>query len=407
MERVIYLDLYGAIPHVSPDDDMAWQLYQTSAVARIRDISLSSTPSVFAPHGVALSRFQHSVAVGFLARKLCDWRPTLRGNRDTLIAAGICHDLGSPPFSHIAEIFSYSLTGKTHEQQTARVLRKGGEVAKVLEAYGVDPEEVVQLITGSEEHPLAPLIAGSLDLDNISNSQDLLRSLGYRDELLYHPLRLVEAFRFQQGRLLLDSGYLKELLGWAEARRKLYDLLYSEPNLSASTMLYRALEFAFDAGELDESFFKFSEADALHFLRFEATPPARRLVASEYQWKHYPRVYERLNREQDMRIVSLYDDWRLRKEFADRLASELGVKHEELVLYVGRDRGEKAITLPFIGDKAEAAAALFSGRQGVQRLSIFAHKRHQEELTTERVGEVLEEALLDLPEAEEVGHVFS
>jgi HD superfamily phosphohydrolase len=386
---------------------MAWQLYQTGAVARIRDISLSSTPSSFAPHGVALSRFQHSVAVGFLARKLCDWRPTLRSSRDTLIAAGICHDLGSPPFSHIAEIFSYSLTGKTHEQQTARVLKKGGEVAKVLVAHGVDPDEVIQLITGDPEHPLSPLIAGSLDLDNISNSQDLLRSLGYRDEILYHPLRLVESFRFQQGRLLLDSVYLKEMIGWAEARRKLYDLLYSEANLSASTMLYRALEFAYAAGELDEAFFKMSEADALHFLRFDATPPARRLVAAEYQWKHYPRVYERLNREQDMRIVSLYDDWQLRKDFADRLADELEVKHEELALYVGRDRGEKAITLPFIGEKAEAAATFFSGRQGVQRLALFTHKRHQDRLTTERVAPILAAAVAELPEAEEVGHVFS
>jgi HD superfamily phosphohydrolase len=406
MNREVYLDLYGPIAHDSPEDDMAWDLYQTAAVARIRDISLSSTPSSFAPHGVALSRFQHSVAVGYLGRKLCDRRPTIRPYRDTLIAAGICHDLGSPPFSHIAEIFMHALTGKTHEEQTKIVLAKGGEVAKLLEKYGVEPAEVVGLINGSPDHPLSALVAGSIDLDNISNSQDLLRSLGYRDELFYHPLKLIEAFRFRDGKLLLDSGYLKELLGWAEARRKLYDLLYAEPNLSAATMLYRALEFAFAEGTIKEDFFKLGESDALHFLRYDAGKEAQKLLLREWQWQHYPRLYEQLNPEEDMRIVSLYDDWRLRKDFTDRVAKDLKVPLDEIALYAGRDRGEKAITLPFIGERVEAATELFSGRQGQQRLALFAHKRHLERLAQDRVTEIIENAVAELPEAEEVGHVF-
>jgi HD superfamily phosphohydrolase len=406
MQRTVYLDLYGEVSHDAPEDAMAWDLYQTEAVSRIREISLSSTPSAFAPHGVALSRFQHSVAVGHLARKLCDWRPTMRPWRDALIAAGICHDLGSPPFSHIAEAFSYALTGRTHEQDTARVLESKGEIGKLLRSYDVDPAEVVALINGDPTHPLGALIAGSLDLDNISNSQDLLRSLGYRDELLYHPLRLVEAFRFQQNKLLLDSAFLKELLGWAEARRKLYDLLYSEPNQSATSMLYRALEYAFAEGALDEGFFRLSEPDALHFLRHEVGGETQKLIQAEYQWRHYPRLLETSTREEDMRVVSLYDNWELRKEFTDELARSLKIKPVELCLYVGRDRGEKAITLPFIGERMEAATALFAGSKGRQRVALFAHKRHLELRDSDRVREAIAAAITELPVAETVGHVF-
>lgn len=407
MEKTIYLDLYGSISFEAEEDQLSWQLYQTEAVSRLRDISLSSTPSAFAPHGMALSRFQHSVAVGYLARKLCDWRPAMRPWREPLIAAGICHDLGSPPFSHIAEAFSYALTGKTHEQATADVLAPKGEIGKLLSAYGVNPAEVVGLINGDPTHPLSALIAGSLDLDNISNSQDLLRSLGYRDELLYHPMKLVEAFRFQQGELKLDSSYLKEILGWAEARRKLYDLLYSEPNLSAGAMLYRALEFAFADGALDEEFFALSEPDALHHLRHEVGGKTAQIIKAEYQWRHYPRLLETTSRVEDMRVASLYDDWELRKQVTDQLAADLKIKTEEFVLYVGRDRGEKSVTLPFIGPHAEGATALFAGSKGKQRLAIFAHKRHIELRDSERVRAVLAAAVAELPEAIEVGHVFA
>jgi HD superfamily phosphohydrolase len=406
-KRQIYLDLYGPIVFESPDDDLFWELFQTEAFARLREISLSATPSAFAPHGVALSRFQHSVAVGFLARKLCDRRPSLRPYQRLLVTAGLCHDLGSPCFSHTAEIFSYALTGRTHEQETMRVLDGRGEVGRLLRRFAVDPREVVQLITGDDEHPLSPLIAGSLDLDNISNSQDLLRSLGYRDELLYHPLKLVEAFRFREGRVVLDSSYLAEMLGWAEARRKLYGLLYSESNLSASVMLYRAIEFAFARGAVDIGFFRLSEPDALSYLRHEVGGETSSLIRDAYQWRHYPCIFERHSREEDMRLVSLYDDWRLRKEFTDRIADELGLKPVELTLHVGRDRGEKAITLPFVGEHAEAAAALFSGSKGRQRLSLFAHPRHVDLRHAQRVVETVDRCLCDLPEAPAVGHVFS
>ena len=410
MQRSIHLALYGSLEH-GVDDDMSWDLYQSEALARLRDISLSSIPSRFAPHGMAASRFHHSVGVAHLADKLCSWRRGLAPYRQLLIASALCHDIGSPPFSHISELFFYDLCGRTHEQQTAKLLAKGTELEKILSAYGVKAREVVDVVNGRHD-PLGPLLAGSIDLDNIDNSLHLLVSLGYHDYLPYHPLQLLKAFRFRGGILSLDADYLSEILGWAEARRTLYGLLGAEPNLSSAAMLYRALEYAYADDSIDEKFFKLGESDALHHLRYECGRETRGLITRLLRWQQYPQVYNHTPVEPDPCIVSLYSDWRLRREFAKNLADTLGLAAHELCIYAGRSRGEKNINLPFVGENAEAAASLFRDRVGTQRLCVFAHKRLRELHPTDANGNIpavataVDAAVAALAPSDDNAHVF-
>ena len=392
MQRVVRLPLYGEIEH-GPADDLAWNIYQSAELARLRDISLSSVPSRFAPHGVATSRFQHSVAVGYLARLLCARQPELADERDLLVSAALLHDSMSTPFSHISEVFLYDRTGRTHEQQTRVLLSGDGELVDLLARHRVDPLRVSDIVTG-RDRLLGSLIAGSIDLDNVSNTVDLLASLGYHDELPYHPVRLVDAFVFADGELRLDTAFLSELLGWAKARRMLYGLLHSEPNLSAATMLYRAIEFAYAAGAIGEDFFAMGESEALLFLRRHAGRQASDLIEAEERWRHFPRLHERQLDVEDPRLVGLYGDWRARKAFTDELARRLGIPAEEMTFYVGRDRASKPIDVPFIGDGAEAAAALFSEVRVRQRLAVFAHKSHQALRDSQRVADTVD-ALID------------
>lgn len=404
MERIVRLALYGDIEHPSPELDLVWDIFQSEALTRLRDISLSSTPSRFAAHGMAASRFEHSVGVAFLARKLCDRRAPLREHRDLLMSAALCHDIGSPPFSHISELFFYDLTGRTHEQETQRLLAPGTELHDLLSSNGVAPEEVVELVTG--KHPqLGGLIAGSIDLDNIDNSLHLLRSMGY-DAEAYRPLELIKAFRWRSGKVSLDTAYLSQIIGWAEARRQLYDLLHAEAHLSSATMLYRALEFAYSDGHLDAGFFSLGESDAMHVLGNRCGKKAGLLLNRALRWRQYHLLEERLMKDEDPRLVSLYDDWRLRKDFTDGLAAELGIPEVDFALYTGRDRGEKSIDVPFVGDHAEEVAALFARRSGPQRLALFSEKSHLRLKGTRRLERALEAALDRLPEAASPAHVF-
>jgi HD superfamily phosphohydrolase len=405
MDKVIRLRLYGEIDHQGVDGDFAWQLYQSEAMTRLRDVSLSSTPSRFAPHGMAASRFEHSVGVGYLARKLTDWREPLKDERLTLLAAALLHDIGSPPFSHIAEIFFWDLTNRTHEQETARLLDGRTELASILTDFKVSPKRVVEIINGRDSF-LGPLIAGSIDLDNVDNSIHLLRSLGYDEEPPYHPLKLLKAFRVQNNQVYLSTEYLSEILGWQEGRRSLYSVVHSEPNLSSATMLYRALEYAYKDGYLDVDFFKLGESEAMSHLLYKSGRQAAKLMTSALRWHHYPMIYQELNKDQDPRLVSIYDNWQGRRRFANRIARDLNIKPSDLALYVGRDRGEKTIQLPFIGEHSDQVASIFEDRGGPQRLAIFVNNQHKNLADTKKLNRAVKNAVKDLKEDDDKKHVF-
>jgi len=406
MDKILQLPLYGPIDH--RDERLAWQLFQTQAFARLRDISLSSSPSRFIPSGQAASRFAHSAAVGMLGRRFADQHGSLLGHhRDVLQAACLCHDLGSPPFSHISEVFLYDATGRTHEQRTRDILTDTSQdVAQVLADHDVSAEEVVSCIVG--DHPfLGALVAGSLDLDNLDNSLHLLLSLGHAPTPLpYHPIALIdEALTMTADGPALRTGGLRQVLGWAEARRLLYDVLYGEASQSSATMLYRALEMARAQAPLPDGFFDWGESRALTWLEDQAGPDAAYLVGQLSAWRHFPVLHVRVLDQPDGRITALYDRWQLRRDITDAIAAQLDVPERELCLYVGSDRGAKAIRLPWLGDGAHAASELFSGTTAGQRLAVYIHKRHHHRLAPIDVTVAVDEALAGVDEVQSA-HAF-
>lgn len=400
MRRSIRLPLYGEIDH-GPSDDLSWDLYQTEALARLRDISLSSLPTRFAPHGSAASRFSHSVGVGYLARLLVDNNPDLEPWRERLISAALCHDIGSPPFSHISEIFMFQDLGQTHEERTGALLAAGGEIATLLEYYQVNAEEVLELILGQGSY--GRLIAGSIDLDNIDNSLHLLTSIEAGGGRSYDPRRLIKAFVIDGEKIALNSDYADQLIGWDSVRRRLYDLLQREEQLSSSTMLYRALEFACDEGAIGQDFWSFEEGRALAYLRYQSGERAGYILDQLNRWRQYHLTFSLENSEEDLRLSALYDDWRQRYRIANYIAGELGVKEEDIALYIGRDKGAKQIDLPFVGPRAEQLSALFAGQQGRQKLNIYINKEHLD--LCGGLGEIVEDIISDLP-AGSPGHAF-
>lgn len=397
--------LYGPIAY-SARDKIALELYQTRTMARLRDISLSSVPSRMQPAGQASSRFEHSVGVAYLASVLCE-RDDFTPFRNELIVAALLHDSASVPFSHTAEAFQYALTGRTHEQNVVSVIDGRTDVGRIMRRHNVSAENVLALING--QHPyLDGILASTFDIDSADNSLRLfaaLGGLGTDRRLPYSPVRLMEAFVIKNDEVGLDSNYLTELLGWSDTRRRLYgEVLYHDQNLAAACMLYRALEGAFDAGVLTEEFFGWGESDALSWLVSNDVPaPSRRLIDAALRWQFYKRVYEHRTLTYSGKIMTLSSNWQERKAFADELAKTLGVKPEHVVIAAGKDKGVKTIHYPFVGEQADACAALFQDRPRHQHLSIFVSP--DQAVTRAVAAAAVAEILVDVPESEP-GHVF-
>lgn len=375
---------------------MAWDLCQTPQVSRLRDISLACTPSRFVPHGQAANRFQHSVGASVLARRLSEQEEELRGYRQLLVAACLLHDSGSPPFSHVAEPFLYQKTGQHHEQAVGEIL-KDQNLQSILASYDISPEAVSETISG--RGPVGDLIAGSIDLDNIDNSLHLLISLGYQGKLPYSPKRLLEYIHYTDGEawIELTDQSMSQLLGWRAARRELYDRLGSLVYLASTSMLYRSLELADLQEVIGEEFFSLGENEALIRIQESGEGP-NRLLSDLAHWRQYPCLLFQASEQEDPRLSPLYGDVDGRRKAADQVADSLSLQPHQVCLYVGKEKGHRAIELPMRGELQEAAKQTFSAGNARQKVALFVDK--QAAVTSNEAEQAFKDLLQDLPEGE-------
>lgn len=146
------------------------RIIDTPQFQRLRYVKqLGGTYYVFP--GASHNRFEHSLGVGYLAgclvRALSEKQPELMiSERDSLCVqiAGLCHDLGHGPFSHMFDgrfipLARQGLKWK-HEQGSVDMfehLVNSNGLRTVMEQYGLVPEEdicfIKELIAGPPESP--------------------------------------------------------------------------------------------------------------------------------------------------------------------------------------------------------------------------------------------------------------
>jgi len=339
-----YLDpLYGQLEIT----DKQVQLFQTKALTRIRDISLSAVPPLATPFGTIGSRFEHSVGVAYLST-LLSAHNNLTDIAPNLYLASLFHDTGSPPFSHITEIFLEELTQKNHEEFVENILFSP-EAKEAITAYGGNADIVFQLITGHLK-PWSDLINGSIDLDNIDNSLRWGSAIGLFHTKFYEPEELIKAFVTGNNKLALKLEFSPQIQKWELCRRLVYDVVYSDLNLIPETMLFRALQFAYENGELTQDFFTLTDSQALYVLEHRCNTLTQNLIRDMRQWLFYQPAAEIVKAGNvSETFVTFCSQWRERQKIADIIADSLGIARECVTVYAGKDKGFKKIHLPFIG----------------------------------------------------------
>lgn len=357
-----YIDpLYGRLEISTAEAE----LFQTPELARLRDISLSAVPTIMLPWGKIASRFEHSVGVAHLAKLVAEKTEFTDISQD-LIFAGLLHDIGSPPFSHLTEIFLEEKLNQTHEQFAAAALDHG-QVWSIVDKYHGHPHTILSLISGTHK-PFGPLIAGSIDLDNLDNTLRFGVGSGLIKRL-YEPEILARAFGYKT-ELYLQETTKRDLDGWEFCRSQVYSALYSDANLAAGTMLVRAIDLAFNAGDLDDSFFFHTDHQALYLLENTCNSATRRLTNEARLWKHYFKAAEIITPTPTKKLRQLCQDKAKWGRVADTIAQELGAPPEDVAVHIDRDKGYKQIDIsPFTTHEP---------RQPLRyMMQIFLHPRHQ------------------------------
>lgn len=164
---------------IAPQDRFILDLIDTPEVQRLRRVRQLGM-SCFIYQGAEHSRFTHSLGTYHCVCRILD---SLRRNHNgqnsikkvlvdidkPVKAAGLLHDIGHGPFSHVFER-SLGAGGLKHEDWTTRIIESPDScIYAVLNDHGIDPGDVTSIIRKSPPaHSLAiDIISSELDADRM------------------------------------------------------------------------------------------------------------------------------------------------------------------------------------------------------------------------------------------------
>ncbi len=349
---IIFDPIYGRFP---VPDHLA-RLVVTPEVRRLSQVRLLNTitPSLAALGD--LRRYSHTLGVLFLCGNVKRGAYSEHELR-ALAASVLLHDIGTPPFGHLFEYHLKESSGWSHEGIIKSILRgthapenrahqifagRTIEFRNALKDADISLDLVEQIVTG--QHPLAQLLFGTIDLDNLDNVARMgwaLRLTGGGE----CATRLSATLSVNRSSLLcLPSGERDTVVQWATLRRAIYEILvFDPPTVAAQAVLSEAIAQAISRGTLTEDDWHLTDEELL--ARLQSDRNTKDAVAKEYLGQ-LPEMICALQIKgdlQDLGFARRSDA----KEFIERVLQE-EFEDDKVLGYVFIDRGTFSKTLTFL-----------------------------------------------------------
>jgi len=223
------------------EEDML-RIVDSTAFQRLRRIS--QLPLVYLVYpGARHSRFDHSLGCMHLAKMFGERLGLDEYKLKVLTIAGLVHDLGHTPYSHLLEILLRE-KGLTHEDMTLRILEEDSETSSSVERCGVSVKDVKSIL--EKRDPLGSIISGPVDVDKL----DFLLRDSYFTGAFYGVIdiaRIIYTSRLIDGRVGLSTKALGVLEELAIARYQSFMNIYFHHTVrAAQTMFLRGVRILRD-----------------------------------------------------------------------------------------------------------------------------------------------------------------
>lgn len=233
-----------ALDRALPEDRLLADLIDTPEVQRLRRVRQLGL-ATYAYAGADHSRFSHSLGVMHVARRILT-----RLARDVAIdpwqrlvttCAGLLHDLGHWPFSHVVE----EIVGERHERWSARLVEDPeGAVHRRLAAYDARlPAAIVERMRhGGRPRFLADLVSSQLDADRFDYllRDSLMTGVAYG---LYDLEWILETLAVDEAGdrvVVQEKGHLA-VVAYLQARHHMYQQVYFHKTVRAADVMLKAL----------------------------------------------------------------------------------------------------------------------------------------------------------------------
>ena len=238
--KAIFDPVHGPIPL----DDLALGLVGTTEFQRLWGIRQTGFAHLVFP-GANHTRLEHSLGTYWVAGRFAE-RLGLDPEAGRRLAAGaLLHDLGHAPFSHTLDGPMREVLGHGHETESRVRIEGPGEVADVLESFGVMPQKVADLVdppSGRRRSWLGGILHGAIDADRIDYLQRDAHYTGVAHGAI-DAVRLLDTVRRQGGRLVFAEKGRSAVEGFLVGRALMYSTVYFHKTVrSAEIMAQAAVE---------------------------------------------------------------------------------------------------------------------------------------------------------------------
>ncbi len=340
--------IHGYIPITVVEKD----LIDTPPVQRLRRIKQLAGAHLTYP-GAEHSRFSHSLGVMYLAGGLAERFAHLGYLSEEEVQkariAGLLHDVGHGPFSHMYEEVLDKYRHMTHED-IAQWLIKTSELKDVLKKHGYSPEELSKLSVGRLEKTRKPflnqIIASQFDVDIMDY---LIRDSHFTgvEYGMVDIRRLIDSIDVIDNKSLgVDIAASYALEAFVIARYEMFKAVYFHRSVrAAEIMLIRAMDYANEKlgltafktpGEylwLDDS----SVLLALLGLKGEKEKPLQvsYKIAQMFDNRQlFKCAYEMIIHRRDEFFTSILSRAEFRSQIAQEMSAETGVDPDYIVIDV-------------------------------------------------------------------------
>ena len=246
--------IHGNLP-LNPFEIEVLDYPQLQRLRRVKQLGFISLIYPGANH----SRFEHSIGTMHLASKLADQLELSKDDKDLVRIAGLLHDAGHGPFSHVSE----AVLGVNHEEITAFVIEKTSIHDKLSEKF--DTKEIIDIING--EGKLGPIISGDLDMDRMDY---LIRDSHYTG-VAYGVIdteRIISNLKLER-ELILDIKGVQAAESALTARYLMYPSVYQHHTTRIiNAMFRRCLRDLINQDNLDpKDMYKYDDSDMISMCR--------------------------------------------------------------------------------------------------------------------------------------------
>ena len=219
-------------------DELESSLVDTEPYQRLRWIKQLGSANLVYP-GANHTRLEHSIGVSHLVKQMASQSDVPKDEIPLVSVAGLLHDLGHSPYSHLADELPF---GKDHVEVTQDIINSS-QISDILSDQGLDINEVCNLIKG--DHKYGSLISGDIDGDCLDY---LMRDSHYTGvKTGVDTGRLVTKMSIADNELVIGESGLPVVETFLTSRSIMFPTVYFHPfSRGAELMLARATSAAID-----------------------------------------------------------------------------------------------------------------------------------------------------------------